>query len=102
MDSHLKLKLALMIAVLITVLIVLTSYPISAGGNALATGYTGRAFERSADDSIGSTIQGVELTFVKEDGSSTFNTVTYQTLNHSGGIYGCYIASFLLGLSQSR
>jgi phosphohistidine phosphatase SixA len=76
MDSHLKFKLALAIAVLITVLIVLTSHPISASGNALATGYTGKAFESAANGSIGSPIQGVVLTFVEEDGTNTFNTVT--------------------------
>ncbi len=39
-------------------------------------GFQGRAYEREADGSIGPTIAGVEITFVKEDGSAIKSTVT--------------------------
>jgi phosphohistidine phosphatase SixA len=72
----LKSFLLVLAVVIVTGLLVITNCPLAVRGDLLSTGYEGQAFERGPGGGIGPLIQGVALTFVKEDGSHTFESIT--------------------------
>lgn len=72
----LKSFLLVLAVVIAAGLLVITNCPLPVRGDSLSTGYAGQAFERNPGGGIGPPIQGVALTFVKEDGSHTFESIT--------------------------